>query len=456
MAATFYRVENPRMRVLFLWPVIAAGAVCAVSQNVLGESETNLHRLADQYWDARMERYPTAATAQGDYRFNDRLEDLSLEGEKRWQNRLERFLAGVEAFSTDNLSAEDRLTHDLFKRTIRDELLLLECDLSLTSLDPLDGPHLKFPLILVSQPFRNEQDFENYVQRLKAFPKQVDEMIATMRVGLADRIISPKVLVEKVLPQLRTHIVENVEQSEFYKPVRTMDSIDESKRQSLTDEIAKAITNEVVPAYEKLLRFAEQEYLSHCRSTVGIGERPGGLEAYEKLIYINTTVKLKPDDIHQLGLSEVARIRREMSKIKDEVGFKGSLDEFLTHMRTDPKYRFQSGEELYAAADRILQRAKSQMPKLFRRLPKADCVMKEIEAFRAPSSPVAYYNPTPEDGSRPGYYYINTYAPQERLRFTLEALSYHEAVPGHHFQMALHQEDKDLPKFRRYGSFRIR
>jgi len=166
---------------------------------------------------------------------------------------------------------------------------------------------------------------------------------------------------------------------------------------------------------------------------------------------VHTTVHTTPDEIHALGLAEVARIRREMGKVQAEVGFEGSLDEFISYMRTDPRHRFKTREELIAAADGYLQRTKPLLPRLFGKLPKADCVMKEMESFRAASSPVAYYNASPEDGSRPGYFYINTYAPTERLRFTLEALTYHEAVPGHHFQAALDQENGDLPKFRRYG-----
>jgi prolyl oligopeptidase len=154
-----------------------------------------------------------------------------------------------------------------------------------------------------------------------------------------------------------------------------------------------------------------------------------------------------------LGLAEVARIRSEMAKVQAEIAFTGTLHDFVEHMRTDPRHRFTTSEELVAAADALLQRTKPLLPTLFGRLPKADCVMREIESFRAPSSPVAYYNPSPEDGIRPGYYYINTCAPKQRLRFTLEALTYHEAVPGHHLQMALDQENTALPKFRRYGHY---
>jgi prolyl oligopeptidase len=229
--------------------------------------------------------------------------------------------------------------------------------------------------------------------------------------------------------------------------------LSEVDREAVTRDITDAIATAMIPAYAQLMAFIEDDYVHLCRESVGIGAVRSGQMLYESLAYLNTTVRTKPDDIHETGLSEVARIREAMAKVQKEIGFEGSLDDFLKHMRSDPKYRFTSREELISAADAILQRAKKDMPKLFNKLPKADCVMKEIESFRAPAAPVGYYNPTPEDGSRPGYYYINTHKPEERLRFTLEALSYHEAVPGHHLQMALDQENKNLPRFRRYGSY---
>lgn len=421
------------------------------------EAQTNeaLRKVADAYWDTRLERSPARATSIGDFRFNDRLEDLSLAGEERWREKLRGFVSALESIPNAKLSADDALTRDILERTIRDELLVLECGQSYTPIDPLDGPQVRFPLILVSQPFRDVADFRAYVARLEAFPKQIDDVIANLREGVSKGIVAPRVLIEKSLPQIRMHIVKDASQSEFWKPLND----ERAKRLSKPDfdeisaSIEKAIRLHVVGSYEKLLAFVQGEYLPKCRSTVGIGAVPGGKEAYEKLAFVNMTVKIDPEKVHELGLSEVKRLRDEMSKVQREMGIDGSLDDFIKKMRTDPAQRFKSGEELFSAADVILQRAKSQMPKLFGRLPKADCVMKETEAFRAAASPVAYYNGPAEDGSRPGYYYINLYKPEERLRFTLEALSYHEAVPGHHLQVALHQEMKDLPKFRRYGWF---
>jgi len=439
------------MRLTSLTVMLIVFSMCS---SAVAQTGPGLRAVADIYWDAVMKRNPTWATEMGDYRFNDRLPDLSEERRLLWKEWLAQFLADMRVLPVAGLSPNDRLTRDLLERTIQDALLEhASLHKHYLSLEPLDGPQLKFPLILVSQPFRNTKDFEDYSRRLRAFPKQVDDLIANLRKGMSLGLVAPRVTTQKVVPQIRTHLISDPTQSEFYKPVAIADTLAEQDRTRIAQGINDAIRTAVVPAYSKLLEFVEKEYLPACRDTVGIGAVPGGDKIYEELASLNATFPVKADEVHKIGLSEVERIRGEMAKIQKEVAFAGTLDEFLEHMRTDKRYRFTSDNELVAAADAILQRTKPLMTKLFTRLPKADCVMKEIEAFRAPASPVAYYNPTPEDGSRPGYYYINTYAPQERLRFTLEALTYHEAIPGHHFQMALDQENKDLPKFRRYASF---
>jgi uncharacterized protein (DUF885 family) len=419
----------------------------------LAQSDARLKHLADGYWEALMERRPTRATALGDYRFNDRLDDLSEKGRQQWRTTLQSLLTDLRRLPAGNLSAQDRLTRGLLERAVRDAQIKLECHEEYMPLDPLYGPHISFPLILVSQPFRNVADYRAYVARLRGFPLQVSDIIENMRRGTGLGLVEPSVIVERVIPQIRRHIVTDVTRSEFYKPVTGATCLSESDREAVSAAVKDAIASDVIPAYWQLLAYVEDEYLPQARSTVGLGSLPNGDRLYKALVYLHTTLPLSPDEIHERGKAEVARIRREMVKVKEEVGFGGGLDEFIQHMRTDPGQRFKTREELLARAEGILNRTKPLMPQLFGRLPKADCVVREIESHRAASSPVAYYNLPPEDGSRPAYFYVNTYAPQERLRFTLEALTYHETIPGHHLQMALDQENTALPKFRRYGRY---
>ncbi len=434
--------------------IAAAVSVLVLSGNsAQAQSNQALKELADKYWDALLERNPVWATSLGDHRFDDRLADLGQQALEGWERSLRLFLRQADRIPGNELTAEDRLTRDLLKRAVRDELARIQCHLDYTPLDPLYGPHIAFPLIFVSQPFRDAADFEAYVARLQAFPQQVTDMIANMHTGVRLGLVSPCVLVEKAIPQIRTHIPSDVTKSEFYKPLKQTTNLTEEQRQIVTAEVTDAIASRVFPAYLQLLAYVQDEYLYVCRSTVGMSAVSNGNQIYQTLVYLHTTVRATPDEIHELGLAEVARIRGEMTNVKTEAGFEGTLDEFIEHMRTDPRYRFKNRDELVAAADGYLRRTKPLLTRLFGRLPRADCVMKEIESFRAASSPVAYYNASPEDGSRPGYFYINTYAPTQRLRFTLEALTYHEAIPGHHLQAALDQENTALPKFRRYGRY---
>ena len=413
-----------------------------------------LDQAADRYWDISMRRSPTRATAIGDYRFNDQLDDLSDAAEARFTSELKSLQGELRGVQMNGLNQESKLTYALLQRAIEDDLTRMSLKIDrLLALEPLEGPHLRLPLILVAHPLRDTDDFETFVKRLRAFPRQVDDIISNLKEGVSQGVTSPRVIIAKVIPQMREQVVDEPQKSPLYDALKKIDVVPEAQRDETKKAVTDAIRDDVVPAYRKLLKFAEEEYLPKCRDTVGLIAVPGGPAMYEKLAALNATVTVKPDDVHALGLSEVERIRGEKAKIQKEVDFPGSLDAFLEKMRTDPRFRFASRDELFDTAGDILMRAKSQMPKLFGKLPKADCVMKEIESFRAPASPVAYYNPPPEDGSRPGYYYINTYKPEERLKFTLEALTYHEAVPGHHLQIALDQENTSLPKFRRYGGY---
>jgi len=425
-----------------------------LSASTASGQQQALDQAADRYWEVSMRRNPTRATTIGDYRFNDQIDNLSAAAESRWQAELGTLQAELRKVDLGTLNGESRFTYQLLERAIQDDLTRLSLGLDrLMMLEPLEGPHLRLPLLLVSQPFRNEADFRAYIARLNAFPNQVADIMANMDEGITKGITSPRVIITKVIPQIAEQVVEDPKQSPLYDAVKKLGVVPEATRTDIETLLSSAIGDAVIPAYRKLLTYTKETYLPKCRDTVGLAAIPGGPAIYEKLAALNATVMVKPDEVHALGLSEVERIRSEMARIQEEVAFEGSLDAFLQKMRVDPKFRFASRDELYETAGNILMRAKSQMPRLFGRLPKADCVMKEIESFRAPAAPVAYYNPPPEDGTRPGYYYINTYKPEERLKFTLEALSYHEAVPGHHLQIALDQENTSLPKFRRYGGY---
>ena len=431
--------------------VIAAVVLVPVA-SLRAQTDSQLRDLAEQYWEADLKRHPSFATSIGDYRYNDRLDDLSADSARKWEAEIRSLQQRLRRVQPGRLCQEDRLTLDLLDQALACELLRVAAEDRLTPLEPLFGPHLRLPLLLVSQPFRNAQDYRDYIARLRAFPSQVDQIITNMRQGSALGQTTPRIIVEKVIPQIRAHLVADVTESAFYKtPFAKASVLSPEDRRTILADLADAISGDVIPAYWQLLAFVEDEYLQTCRETVGLSALPKGDRRYVALAFLHTTLRTAPQRIHEIGLEEVARIREEMMRVKTLIGFEGSLEGFLEHLRTDPKYRAGSADELLETYRAILDRTKPLMSRLFNRLPQADCVMKELESYRTASAPMAFYNPAPQDGSRPGYFYVNTYAPLERVLFCAEALTYHEAIPGHHIQFSLAQENKDVPKFRRFA-----
>ena len=436
-----------RFAVVAFW---SASMSCWLSGCVSPEHE--FHALLDEAWNTQMRWSPTWATTLGDHRFDDKLADLSLDAHDRRTARLEKFRGRLGGIPRQLLDPEDRRTAELFDRYLDARLLDQRCRGHLTPINQMGGPHQSLPLLLVSQPFHDYQDYMNYGARLAAFPAQVEQIIECMKAGMALGHVPPRLTIEPVLEQLAAHMVDDPDKSELYKPTaRFPESFDDLECVELAGMLWHTIEQAVVPAYRRLHEFVEDSYLPTCRDTIGIWDVPDGDRIYDDLVARHTTTDRTPEDIHQLGLDELKRIHAEMEGIRQEIGFEGPLAEFLTHMREDPRDRAPSGSWLMTQYAAILERTTKQLPGLFGRLPKAACVVKEIEAYRAASSPVGYYNPSAPDGSRPGYFYVNTYQPKERVTYTMEALTYHEAVPGHHFQFALHAENESLPMFRRHN-----
>jgi len=410
-------------------------------------------RIGEAFWEDRLDRYPTYATQIGDHRNDDRLADMSADAVKDWTGAQRKYLKRLERIDADKLDAESRLSWSILKRQLEDNLLAASCELYLMPLSHQSGPQLEFPLLLVSHPFKTYDDYQDYVSRLRAFGPLVDQTIANCVEGKRRGMLPPRIIIEKVVPQLRAHIGD-VGDSEFVKPLDDLPyGFTAKQRNAVTRDVRRAVEESVIPAYERLLAFVELEYLPMCRESVGIGALAGGDELYDKLARVHTTTDMTVDEIHQTGLKEIQRIRGEMRSVAREMGFDGDVEAFIEHMRTEPKFKAKSGESLLAGFRDILARTVAQMPKLFGRLPEAQCEVKEIEAYRAASAAAAYAWPPPADGSHPGYFYVNTHRATERPTYTMEALTYHESYPGHHLQLTLDQENESIPIYRRYGAF---
>ena len=402
-----------------------------------------------------MAEFPTYATYLGDHRYDDKLEDASETHFHKRVLKTREFLDQLHNHAKPSNPA-DRLNYELFERELTDKLEEAKFQPFLQPISQQEGAHIEFPQLITYHPFNTVGDFENYLSRLRLFPRLIEQLISCMEKGMTRRIVPAKIVVEKVVPQMEAHIVENPERSEFYKPFASSESkekISGSDIQRLRDEAKQAVTRSIVPSYKKLREFVSGRYLEGAREEEGIWSLSDGKERYEFYIRHYTTTKLSPDRIHQLGLDELKRIHEEMRGIIVKAGFTGSLQDYANKLRSDKSMYYSTATELLAGFRAILRKMDSKLPKLFGHLPKARYDLREIETYRADSAPDAYYYQPPEDGSRPAYFYVNTFRPETRPKYTMEALAYHEAVPGHHLQIAIQQELVRLPMFRRHAGY---
>ncbi len=414
------------------------------------ERFSELDRLYDEYWEFIVKEFPTYATYYGDHRYDDDLDEISEEAWNRRYSRFRQFLEQLETFPRPS-SGTQGLNYEIFQRLLKDALEESKFRPYLMPMDQQGGPHIEFPQIVTYHPFKTLNDYENYLSRLRKIPIVLEQAIAAMRTGIRENLVHTRIVVEKIIPQLEAQILEDPTKSEFYKPITTPPkNLSEEDVRNLRNSLKHAIQESVIPAYAKLLAFIRDEYLLATRKDVGIWSLPNGTERYAFYVRHYTTTNLTPEQIYDTGLRELARIHAEMKQVMEKLGFRGSPREFAERLRSDKNQSYPTGEALLNGFKDILKRMDSELPRLFGRLPKIWYDFREIELYRAEAAPEAYYYPPPEDGSRPGYFYVNTYKPETRTKYTMEALAYHEAVPGHHLQIALNQELKDLPKFRRF------
>src|SRR2546426_10224353 len=414
---------------------------------------TQLNQLYDDYWEFILKEYPLSATYLGDHRYDASLEDASENAFHRRVAQSKEYLDRLRSIKKPS-SKPELLNYELFERELRDNLEAAKFRPFLTPMTQQSGLQIDIPELVTYHPFGSVSDFENFSSRLRAFPRLVDQVIQSMRTGIRVRIVLAKVTAEKIIPQLEANVVQDPKKLDLYKSVEKISPvIDSTEAVRIRNDVAEAIRQSVVPAFEKLHAFFKDEYLPACRNDVGIWSLPDGNERYSYTVRHYTTTNLSPNEIHDLGLRELSRVHGEMRAIVDRIGFKGSLQDFISSLRKDRSLYNTSAAELLAGFKKILEQMDEKLPLLFGRLPKAKYGFREIEAFRAEAAPDAYYYRPPEDGSRPAYFYVNTFRPETRPKYTMEALAYHEAVPGHHLQIAVQQELDRLPMFRRHAGY---
>ena len=433
---------------------VASEAPAAVSE-ASGKAK-ELDRLYAEYWEESLKLSPLSATYVGDPRYNDQLPNtytaeyraLTLAFNQRW-------LARIQAISPDGLDGQSRLSHELFVRDLKNDIEATRYPgwkQPLNQFGGLPGQFAQLGSGSGAQPFKTVKDYENWLARASHLPELLATMQDNMRIGIKDGVVQPKALMVKVLPQLDALIKDKPEDTLFWRPVQNFPGdFSEADKTRLTTAYRELIAGKLMPAYRGLRKFVAEDYLPHCRDTVSLAALPDGAAWYAFRAKASTTTDLTPAQIHDIGLREVARIQGEMREVMQQVGFKGDLKAFFAHMTDRNNYTFASEEELLKAYNALNARVNAGVPKLFSLTPKAAFEIRPIEAFRAASAAGGQYQGPSEDGTRPGIFYVNTHDLPSRKTWDAESLFLHEAIPGHHFQIALQQELGELPKFRRFG-----
>ena len=444
-----------------LWLVTLLLGACAQTPTITTAvaaptAATPAQQLFADYWEASLKLNPLSATYVGDSRYNDQLPNF-LGADYRAKNYAFNLAwrARVEAVDASTLSEQDRLSM---------QMLLSELDEELAGerfpayLQPINQFY-SLPNQLVqlgsgssAQPFKTVQDYDNWLKRAAQIPTLFDQAITNMREGMQKGVVQPKVLMVKVLPQLDALISDDPTKTLFYKPISALPAeFSAADKARLTTQYSAMISGQLMPAYSRLRQFIHDEYLPKTRETVGISALPDGTAWYAYLAKSLTTTDLTPQAIHQIGLDEVARIQAEMRKVMAELKFKGDLQAFFEFLDTDPRFVFKDEPALLAYYESLRQKVEPGAAKMFTLQPKAGFEIRPVETFRNQSASGGSYQRPSEDGTRPGIFYVNTYDLPSRKIWDAEDLYLHEAVPGHHFQIALAQELTELPKFRRFG-----
>ncbi|MFO0909569.1 MAG: DUF885 domain-containing protein [Isosphaeraceae bacterium] len=427
-----------------------------------------LAKAVEHYWPDLLKRHPVEATLfVGDHRFDDRVNDASPAAHDAWIAHLQSYadelrasLAPTDAAGKPRRSQQDQVNLETLARMYFDRLELARFGDNLIPLTQLwrtptdihsDDLHLAFAELGQFHPAATIGDVANFVRRLESFPKMVDGLIATMKLGVARQRVPARVVADRVVIQLESLADPKVESHPLWGfASRLPEDWPDSERNAAKERVRNALAKSVIPAYARLAAYTKNEYRPACREQVGLSATPDGAEHYAFLVRHYTTTDLTPDQVHDLGLQQVARVRTAMEAIRREVGFDGTLTAFLAHVRDDPKLKNTSGPGIVARHREILEEMRRNLPKLFGRLPVSDFEVREFDPVRAKSSPAGEYLPMPADGSRPGIFFVNTLDPPSRPVWTMQALAYHEAVPGHHLQGALAAEAPARPPFRRF------
>jgi uncharacterized protein (DUF885 family) len=419
----------------------------------IAESE-RLHRVFDEDWRYRMEQFPEAATANGYPGQNDRWTDLSFDAVARRKADLNEPLKVLRSIDRVKLNPDDQLNYDLFERNLLEAIEGTRFPGELMPINQMEGAQQNIAATIAQMPLFTLKDYQDVVARLNRAPAVIDQVIALMQRGLQEKVTPPRITLRDVAQQIRNQIIEDLPRNPLYGPFTNFPpQISAADQEKLRSDAGKAIREKVLPSFRGLEEFFTEKYLPNTREEIAITSLPGGREWYAYNIRHITTTTLSAKDIHDIGQSEVKRIRGEMEKIIQRTGFKGSFAAFAEYLRTDPRFFYDRSEDLVIGYRDISKRVDPELAKLFGKLPRLPYGVIPVPSYAEKSQTTAYYQPGAAAFGRAGYFFANTYDLKSRPKWEMEALTLHEAVPGHHLQIALAQEMENTPEFRKYGEY---
>ncbi|HEY9555042.1 DUF885 domain-containing protein [Allosphingosinicella sp.] len=432
----------------------------ATAEATRSTASQQLHALFKKSDEDNLRRNPVSALFRGDMRYADQLGDyISDEYFAAEKAAAEAELAALAKIDRSQLSDTDKIAYDVFKFDKESELKGYQPDiLALTVVRPINhfsGFHTFYPTFASSKgaaPFKTLEDYENNLKRHKEFVTIIDRSISRFREGMAAGVFDTKLTIQNVIDQLNLQLADKPEESPYYAPVLNFpESISEADQARLKAAYRATVTDDIYPAYTRLRDFLKNEYLPKAREGVGLVHMKGGEKLYDYLIEDTTTLPLKAAEVHQIGLDEVIRIKKEMEAIKEEVGFEGTLPEFFNHLRTDAKFKAESRDALRDGYYAIGKKVDARIAEQFSTIPESPLEIRAVEPFREKTAAGGSYQQGTPDGSRPGIFYYNAYDLPSRTTYGMETLYLHEGSPGHHFQISLAQENEALPAFMRFG-----
>jgi uncharacterized protein (DUF885 family) len=419
------------------------------------ESE-RINDLYKHQWDYSLLEYPEMATSLGVPGQNDRWTDASLAAIHAREALLPKLLAAAESIDREKLEPKDRVSYDLFLRGAREEVEGMRFPSEDLAISQLGGLQQGVPGVLIQMPTKTVKDYEDVLSRLRGIPTLVDQNLERLERGLAAGVTPPRITLRDVPGQVQALIQDDPMKSALLEPFTRMpEDLPPPDRGRLTREAVQVYQEQVVPSLRKLDRYLTGTYLPGARESIGMSALPNGQAWYAYNVKQTTTTDLTPQQIHDLGLSEVKRIRAEMDKVIASTGFKGSFEEFLTFLRTDPRFFYDKPEDLVTGYRDVAKRVDPELVKLFGKLPRLPYGVRPIPSYAEKSQTTAYYEDGNPAAGRPGYYSVNTYDLKSRPKWEMEALTLHEAVPGHHLQISLAQELTDVPEWRKYQGYTV-